>query len=106
MSDFIVNEQINQIKSLQENHDSFTLEDIKAGLKKYWANRIAAIWHIDDVIHTSREIGYDNNKKPELTEEQAKTVLHHMGRKHDASLGINWDTIECWIDELCGGGDN
>tara|TARA_R100000315_G_C5158252_1_gene90941 strand:- start:330 stop:671 length:342 start_codon:yes stop_codon:yes gene_type:complete len=35
-----------------------------------------------------------------LTDEQVSWVLERMKHKHDASLGITWDTIEFWIDEV------
>jgi len=35
-----------------------------------------------------------------LTEEQVSWVLARMEHKHDATLGINWDTIEFWIGEV------
>ena len=35
-----------------------------------------------------------------LTEEQVSEVLYMMEQKHDASLGITWDTISFWIDEV------
>ena len=51
-----------------------------------------AVWHIDDVLGLAKERG----KK--LTKKQAKEVISLVSSKQDAELGINWDTIDCWID--------
>ena len=54
---------------------------------------ISIKWCIDDVLSVDDR----------LTEEQASEVLQLMKRRHDASIGINWDTISCHIDEVKGG---
>ncbi len=49
---------------------------------------IHIVWCVDDVhLHI-----------PRLTREQAKKVLHEAYRKHDANLGITWDTFEIYAD--------
>ena len=52
--------------------------------------QIALIWSVEDV-QTIRD---------DLTEEQAMDVLNVVERRHDADIGVNWDTLEYWIDEL------
>ena len=52
--------------------------------------QIAIIWGIDDV-HSVRS---------GLSDEQALLVLHEAKRRHDANIGINWDVLEIWADEL------
>ena len=46
-------------------------------------------WHVDDVLEAC----------PDLTKEQAREVLHEVGRSHDACYGISWDVIQdtAWI---------
>lgn len=51
---------------------------------------IAIIWHIDDI----------QNIRPDLSKQQASDVLIHLKENHDASEGINWDTIETVADIL------
>jgi len=34
-----------------------------------------------------------------ITEERARRMLQRIEDKHDASLGINWDTINCYLDD-------
>ena len=52
---------------------------------------IASGWHIDDVL------GQAEDDEVTITKEQAQTVLYYLINKHDASIGINWDTISYWI---------
>ena len=51
---------------------------------------IAIIWSINDVM---QECGW-------LTEEQAYEVLHYLDNKHDANIGVNWETIHYWAEYL------
>ena len=51
---------------------------------------IAIKWHIEDV----------QSIRPDLSDEQASTVLKRLKKNHDASIGINWDTIEIVADIL------
>lgn len=51
---------------------------------------IAIIWHREDVQCI----------RSDLTDEQASNVLIHLKKNHDASIGINWDTIEIVADIL------
>ncbi|MGP8268402.1 MAG: hypothetical protein ACLQOQ_20885 [Beijerinckiaceae bacterium] len=54
------------------------------------ADEIAISWHIDDV----REI------RPDLTDEQCREVLQQAERRHDASVGINWEVLAIHADDL------
>jgi hypothetical protein len=63
-------------------------------LRELLANRgqIALIWSIEDV----QEI------RPDLSAEQAWEVLDRVEHKHDAALGVSWDTLECHAEDLFG----
>lgn len=63
-------------------------------------DQIAIVWSIDDVkgLDSDRE---DENEAP-LTDDEAKRVLSLLKSEHDASIGINWDTIQEWIDYVKG----
>jgi hypothetical protein len=63
------------------------LHELLAGRRK-----IAAIWCIEDVQAV----------RPDLTDDQAWEVLQDAQRKHDAMMGISWDTLEILADELFG----
>jgi len=45
--------------------------------------QIAITWSVDDVLSV----------RPDLTESEAMSVLFDCKRKHDADIGINWDTL-------------
>lgn len=51
--------------------------------------QIAVIWSIEDVQQV----------RPDLTGDQAWQVLEEVDRRHDAELGINWQTLE-YVAEL------
>jgi hypothetical protein len=56
------------------------------------SKQIAAIWCIEDV----------QKVRPDLSDEQAWEVLQEVDRKHDASLGISWTTLQCVAEDLFG----
>ena len=60
---------------------------------------IASWWHISD-IHIQANIaeGIDSDEADEITDEQAREVLRLMNKNHDSNVGINWETIDVWID--------
>ena len=64
--------------------------DIHAQLAQ--RKQVAAIWSIEDVQQV----------RPDLTDDQAWQVLLAVERQHDAELGINWQTLECVAEDLCG----
>ena len=51
---------------------------------------IAVKWCIEDVLSLD----------PDLTLEQASDVLEAVKRRHDAEIGVNWDVLQYWIDEV------
>ena len=53
-------------------------------------DEIAIVWSIDDVMEECKW----------LTKEQAYDVLHHLDSKHDANIGVNWETIHYWGEYL------
>jgi hypothetical protein len=55
---------------------------------------VAEWWHIDDVA------GQAENQGETLTEEECRDVLAMVIRKHDCNIGINWDVIDYWIDQI------
>ena len=51
---------------------------------------ISIVWSVEDV----QEV------RPGLNNEQAMEVLQQVKNHHNASIGINWDTLKYWADEL------
>ena len=52
--------------------------------------QIEIVWSVEDV----QEV------RPDLDDEQSMEVLYMVLKKHDASLGVSWDTLEVWADYL------
>jgi len=71
------------------------LKDLLAEVKRlrkeleYYEKNCTIVWEADDVL------SLDDT----LTDEQVSWVLERMEHKHDATLGISWDTVEFWIRE-------
>jgi hypothetical protein len=63
-------------------------------LQAAFEDKIIVVWCIDDVIGRAKERGI------KLSRKKALEALEGMERRHDASMGINWDTVDCWIDEV------
>lgn len=53
-------------------------------------NFINIQWHIDDVKRLDDS----------LTDNQARQVLQAVHNNHNADIGVNWDTINYWINEI------
>ena len=51
-------------------------------------------WSTEDVLQRAK----DNDVK--LTEDEANSILLEMQRDYDADVGINWETIDVYIDDL------
>src|ERR1700734_2307200 len=51
---------------------------------------IGLLWNIDDV----------RSLRPDLTDDQAWSVLQHVDDRKDATLGITWDTLSWAADDL------
>jgi hypothetical protein len=58
------------------------------------ANRkqIGIFWTTEDV----------QQMRPDLTDDQAWEVLQQVKSDHDATLGVNWDTLEWAANDLFG----
>jgi len=60
-------------------------------MNKFNPNRqIAIIWDIADV----------QSLRPDLNDNEAMNVLSAVENKHDANIGVSWDVLEFWADEL------
>ena len=55
---------------------------------------MAEWWHISDVENQAEGQGEN------LSKEECRDVLAMVNRKHDCNIGINWDVIDYWIDEI------
>ncbi len=59
------------------------------------SKKISIEWHIDDVLEI----------RPDLDDRKAMNVLNMVLRKHDATVGVNWEVLDFWAMELYPEGD-
>lgn len=55
-------------------------------------NEIAIVWSVDDVRHVRGDLSHD----------QAWEVLQHVRNRHDATVGVNWETLTDAAEALFG----
>ena len=53
-------------------------------------------WHIEDV----QELYLGDGEYSTLTDEEAREVLELMAKYSSPDIGINWDSIRVWQDEI------
>jgi Ca2+-binding EF-hand superfamily protein len=51
-------------------------------------------WCVDDVIERARML------KVRVSKKKAREILKELERNHDATLGITWDTIDSYFDNM------
>jgi len=66
------------------------LEPVVDELERQKLDEISISWCVDDVL----------SERPNLNIEQARKVLEMVDRKHDATIGVTWETLQYWADEL------
>ncbi len=52
------------------------------------SDEISINWHFTDIQEVDDS----------LTNDEARQVLQLIKKNHDANIGINWETIQAWID--------
>jgi hypothetical protein len=57
---------------------------------------VSSWWHISDIHCQANNSGDD--EADVITDEQAREVMRLMTMNHDSNVGINWETIDVWID--------
>jgi hypothetical protein len=62
-------------------------------LEKFWADKIALVWDIQDV-HTAA-----NEREVALTNQEAITVLQELHHYHNKQCGIKWEDLTAYIEE-------
>lgn len=68
-----------------------TIEEAQKRLEGIEGHVAVAIWQREDVLGKAEELGI------KITPEQADELLDEMDHRQDASIGINWDTIEMML---------
>lgn len=72
-----------------------------------YPEQIGIVWTVDDVLDML--VGIDEQSGMDvlyrdlgMTRQEAARVLHEVERHHDANLGVTWDTLHYWAEELFG----
>lgn len=61
-------------------------------------DKIDSSWCIDDVRNVDEQ--REDDSIPELTDDECREVLRRVDDGHDATIGINWDVIEMYVNEV------
>ena len=70
--------------------------------EKVYPEKIEIVWMVDDVLNlAATDVGY-TYRQLGMTRQEAAHVLYEVERHHDANLGITWDTLKFWAQELYG----
>lgn len=94
-------EDIKNIRDVVEVENVYAVDsEIIKEVYESQDDQVAIVWSIDDVkgLDEDRE---DENEAP-LTDDEAKRVLSLLKSEHDASIGVNWETIQEWINYVKG----
>jgi hypothetical protein len=73
-----------------------TVEDVINHLKSYNPKEhiAVAVWSEEDVLERAKE------RTMKITKEEARDIIDRIDRRQDATIGITWDTIDYYLDEL------
>lgn len=52
------------------------------------------IWSVEDVLERANERGM------KISKGEAEDIIEEMEHRHDATIGINWDTIDSYLGDL------
>ena len=67
--------------------------DVLSILNRYWQDKIAHVWQVDDMLECAR-----NNGKP-ITRTDAAGLLHNVFDHHDSSMGISWTSLDVALED-------
>ena len=67
--------------------------DALAILSRYWEDKIAPVWSVDDVYECA------HRSETPITRELAIEVLERAFDKHDAEYGISWVTLDVTLED-------
>ena len=56
-------------------------------------NSIFIFWHISDIFNQAKE------RNIRISLEDARNMLQEIKDNHDATIGINWNVIDTYLDE-------
>ena len=57
-----------------------------------FSETISITWHVDDVLEKAKQ------RNIKISREKAAQLLHQVDNNHDANIGINWEVLDCYLD--------
>lgn len=79
--------------------DGRSISEAVGAVKQFFdPDWMASWWHISDIHSVANTSGED--EADEITDDEAREVLRLMEKYLDANVGINWETIDCWVDHV------
>ena len=75
-----------------------TIKELIKHLESYNPDDVIAydLWSVDDVIHEANQ--YNNHAA--VSREQAEEVLLRMDHNKDCNVGLNWDVMNYYVDQV------
>ena len=89
MYDYVLEEMADAI-ARELNVES---NDVLSLLNRYWQDKIAHVWQVDDKLESARRAG-----KP-ITRTDAAGLLHNVFDHHDSSMGISWTSLDVALED-------
>jgi len=72
-------------------------EKAKHTLERYWSDKIAVVWELEDVFRAA------NEREVALTKKEAIKLLQELLEHHNAQYGLKWEDItNCIQDQVLG----
>lgn len=91
------------VKDTSLSHNEFKLEMKDGSTSKFVflpSGNSAIIWGVADFMSKANDLkGEDWNKY--YDESKFVTALKEMVHRHDANIGITWDTVEYYLNQNC-----
>lgn len=76
-------------------------DKINKALQDHFKEWFFTLWHWDDIKQQATDDTFEKEFQDNiLTDEQCQEIEDFILRKHDATIGINWDVIQCALDEV------
>jgi hypothetical protein len=96
-----INQELDRWIAQEAEPMSYTVGALIKHLQGYGSRDIVAyaLWQVEDVLQRADE------RALHLSVNQAEQVLMRIQDKWDASIGISWDTLDFWTDEILEEGD-
>ena len=74
----------------------YVIEQAIECMGEEWQNKIAVTWGVGDVL----EQAHPGDAPEWMTEDEAVAILCKAANRYDPTLGITWDIIEYYVEEL------